>query len=545
MTAESVAAIGATTDTPTAPRERLGAIDVGSNSIRLLVAEYDRASGLTIIDEVRDQPRLAQGLARTGRLDDAAIEHAVQVLSRMREVCERRGVSRISAVATSAVREAANGEDFVRRVQDEVGIPLRIIDGETEAALSYRSVAYHFKLDASRTLVADIGGGSLELIGAVNGLVELTESLPLGAVRLTELHLDDSADTIRRVRKLRSQVRKQLRKGLSARDWGTSRLIGSGGTFTSLARMAIARRGTPIPETVHGVEVSTAEVEHLLEWLATKSPEQRRAVAGLSPLRADIILAGMAVTAELLSLVNARSLTVSAFGLRDGLLLEMAGADADRRRDPLRLVREFAERCQSDRRHIEQVRHLSLLLFDQLAPVLGGDPDERLLLEAAALIHDVGQLVSYRRHHHHSFQLIMHAERLHFSARDRLIVALISRYHRKSGPSRKDEDYAALPPEERAIVRRLSGVLRVADGLDRGHTAIIDSLATTLTEERLVVSVVPRYAGADLALECWGAARKADVLAKVLGRDVEIRTAAAPGAPATEAAPTGARAATP
>ncbi|HEU4827807.1 MAG TPA: Ppx/GppA phosphatase family protein [Gemmatimonadales bacterium] len=544
MTTGPVAAIGATTEGPPVPRERLGAIDVGSNSIRLLVAEYDRASGLSIIDEVRDQPRLAQGLARTGRLDDAAIEHAVQVLSRMRDVCERRGVSRISAVATSAVREAANGAEFVRRVQEEIGIPLRIIDGDAEAALSYRSVAYHFKLDASRTLVADIGGGSLELIGAVNGLVELTASLPLGAVRLTELHLDD-ADTIRRVRKLRAQVRKQLRKGLSSRDWGSSRLIGSGGTFTTLARMAIARRGAPIPENVHGVEVTTAEVEHLLEWLSTKSPEQRRAVAGLSPQRADIILAGLAVTAELLALVDARSLTVSAFGLRDGLLLEMAGADADRRRDPLRLVREFAERCQSDRRHIEQVRHLSLLLFDQLAPVLGGDPEERLLLESAALIHDVGQLVSYRRHHHHSFQLIMHAERLHFSARDRLLVALISRYHRKSGPSRKDDDYGQLPAEERAIVRRLSGVLRVADGLDRGHTAIIESLATTLTDERLVVSVVPRYAGADLALECWGASRKADVLAKVLGRDVEIRTAAAPGVPPIAGVPTGPQAATP
>jgi exopolyphosphatase/guanosine-5'-triphosphate,3'-diphosphate pyrophosphatase len=279
---------------------------------------------------------------------------------------------------------------------------------------------------------------------------------------------------------------------------------------------------------VHGETVSTAEVEHLLEWLTTKSPEQRRAVAGLSPQRADIILAGLAVTAELLDLLDARAITVSAFGLRDGLLLEMAGAGTDRRRDPLRLVREFAERCQCDRRHVEQVRHLSMLLFDQLAPVLEPGPGERELLEAAAVIHDVGQLVSYRRHHHHSFQPIMHAERLHFPARERLIVALLSRYHRKSGPSRHDEDYASLPSEDRALVRRLSGILRVADGLDRGHTAIVESLSTTVTDDRLVVTVVPRFAGADLALECWGASRKADVLERALRRDVEIRTAVAP-----------------
>ena len=506
-------------------RERLGAIDVGSNSIRLLVAEYGRESGLAIIDELKDSPRLAQGLAATGRLDGVAVERAMLALSRMRDVCQRRGVSRISAVATAAVREAENGAEFVQRVQDELGIPLRVIDAETEAALSYRSVAHHFTLDDARTIVADIGGGSLELIGAVDGLVELTTSLPLGAVRLTELHLPPGDDTLRGVRRLRTRIRKKLRKGFEPREWAKARLIGSGGTFTTLARIALARRGGNIPETVHGETVATAEVEHLLEWLTTKSPEQRRAVAGLSPDRADIILAGLAVTAELLSALDARSITVSAFGLRDGLLLEMAGAGTDRRRDPLRLVREFAERCQSDRRHVEQVRHLSLLLFDQLARELGAGREEKELLEAAALIHDVGQLVSYRRHQHHSYQLIMHAERLHFPARERLIVALLSRYHRKRGPSRDDENYADLPPGDRALVRRLSGILRVADGLDRGHTALVESLSTTLTDDRLTINVVPRFAGADLALECWGATRKSDVLAKVLGRDIEIRMA--------------------
>jgi exopolyphosphatase/guanosine-5'-triphosphate,3'-diphosphate pyrophosphatase len=173
------------TDGNGAERERIAAIDVGSNSVRLLVAEYDPASGLSIVDELKDQPRLAAGLARTGCLNDAAMDRAIQALSRMREVCQRRGVRRIAAVATAAVREAENGPWFVRRVRQELDIPLRIIDPETEAALSYRSVAHHFPLAGERTLVADIGGGSLELIGAVDGLVELTLSLPLGAVWLT------------------------------------------------------------------------------------------------------------------------------------------------------------------------------------------------------------------------------------------------------------------------------------------------------------------------------------------------------------------------
>jgi len=152
-----------------ASRDRIAAIDVGSNSVRLLVAEYDPASGLSIIDEMKDQPRLAAGLAATGCLDERAIERALQTLGRMREVCQRRGVKRIAAVATAAVREAENGPWFVRRVRQELDIPLRIIDAETEAALSYRSVAHHFRLAGERTLVADIGGGSLGLGGGFGG----------------------------------------------------------------------------------------------------------------------------------------------------------------------------------------------------------------------------------------------------------------------------------------------------------------------------------------------------------------------------------------
>jgi exopolyphosphatase/guanosine-5'-triphosphate,3'-diphosphate pyrophosphatase len=295
--------------------------------------------------------------------------------------------------------------------------------------------------------------------------------------------------------------------------------------------MVVARRGFPVPETAHGVIVTTAEVEQLLEWLTTLPPDRRRAVPGLNPQRADIILAGLAVTAELLTSTDARGLTVSAFGLREGLLLEMAGAGRIEPADPLRMLREFAERCQSDRRHVEQVRHLALQLFEQLGPALGAAPEERAILEAASLLHDVGQLVSYRRHHKHSYQLIMHAERLSLSARDRALVALISRYHRKSGPKKQHEEFAALPKPERAVVMRMSALLRIADGLDRGHTAIVERVDAELTDERLTLRVLPRLAGADLALECWGASRKSDVLADALEREVVVEPGLAADAP--------------
>ncbi len=521
----SLALVGAG-PAPVPSKERFGAIDVGSNSIRLLVAEYDPAAGLSVIDEVKDQPRLAQGLAATGRLDATAMARALDALRRMREVCQRRGVSRIAAVATSAVREASNGPEFIRLVQEELDLPLRVIDGDAEAQLSFRSVAHHFRLDTGRSIIADIGGGSLELISAMKGLVEEKISLPFGAVRLTETHLADRGNVRKAVNELRTMARKQFRKSLPLRNWQAATVIGSGGSFTNLGRMAVARRGIPASDSVHGVSVSVAEVEQLLEWLETMAPERRRQVAGLSPHRADIILAGLAVTVELLERVGAREVVVSAFGLREGLLLEMIGevTPEPKQQDPLRLAREFVERCQGDRRHVEQVRRLALMLFDQIGERLGCGPDERRLLEYAGLLHDVGQIVSYRQHHKHSLQLILNADRLNFSARDRVLVALISRYHRKKGPSRKHDLFAQLSEEDQQVVRRVSGLLRVADGLDRGHTAVVETVRTRLTADKLFVTVAPRLAGADCSLEVWGAERKADVLAKALGREVVIKT---------------------
>ncbi len=507
-------------------RERLAAIDVGSNSIRLLVAEYGAHSGLTVIDEVKEQPRLAAGVAQTGQLDPAAMDRALAALKRMQDVCERRGVTRIAAVATAAVREGTNGEAFVRRVKEEVGLDLRIIDAGTEAALSYRSVAHHFPLEGGRTVVADIGGGSLELIGAVDGLIEHSLSLPFGAVRLTELYLAGQSDQRAAVRKLRDYLGRQFRRKLSIRNWTAGTLIGSGGSFTNLGRMAAARRGLSAADPVHGAAVSIAEVEHLLDTLTAMTPEKRAQVDGLNPQRADIIVAGLAVTAELLERIEAREVKVSAFGLREGLLLEMAGADtAPAAVEPLRLIREFAERCRSDRRHVEHVRLLALNLFDMLAEKLDAADEERAILEAAALLHDVGQLVSYRRHHKHSYQLIMHGERLPFSQRERQLVALISRYHRRPGPRKKHAEFAALPKPDRSIVRRLAGILRIAEGLDRGHTAIVEKVALELCPTRLTIKAVPRYAEADISLECWGAQEQADVLSRVMAREVLVEPA--------------------
>lgn len=514
---------------PAAPA-RLAAIDVGSNSIRLLIATYDPSTGLAPIDEIKAQPRLAQGLATTGSLDPEAIERALAALRRMADVARRRGATQIAAVATAAVREAKNGDEFVRRVRDEIGLPLQVITTEHEAQLSYRSVRHHFRLDDTKALIADIGGGSLELVGAVDGLVELSRSLPYGAVRLTEQFIPGERAQHREVAALRKHLGKRLARQLPKRAWTGAQIIGSGGTFTNLGRMAVARRGGDPSEPVHGIEVTVAEVEHLLEWLSTRTPLQRRSVPGLNPERADIILAGLTVIAALLERLDASGVTVSAYGLREGLLWEMIGASATIAPpvDPMQLVREFADRCRTDRQHVEQVRRLALSLFDQIGEAIGCTAEERHILEAAGILHDVGQLVSYKSHHRHSYQLIMHADRIGLGARERSLVALVSRYHRRRGPKKSDPPFAALTPDDQALVRRVSGLLRVADGLDRGHTAVVDQVAAELTRKKLVLRITPQRTGANMALEGWAARRKADVLEKVLDRKIKIAASLAP-----------------
>ena len=295
---------------------RLAAIDVGSNTILLTVAESTADQGLSIVEEAEDQPRLGAGLGGSGRLQEDAIRRALQTLTRMRETCRRLNAHEIGAVATAAVREAGNGGEFVERVR-KLDIPLRVISPGAEAALSYRSAAYRFGRKG-RMLVADIGGGSLELIGAAGGTVSLTLSLPLGAVRLTELRLSQE--------ELRRHIQQALAAAVSGDPWRHARIVGSGGTFATLASMVI-RRHPEKPDGIHGTIIHEDEVEQLLKALAAMSLEERRAVAGLRAERADIIVAGLAVVAELVRAVRTDRVTVSGFGLRDGLLLEMAGLE--------------------------------------------------------------------------------------------------------------------------------------------------------------------------------------------------------------------------
>jgi exopolyphosphatase / guanosine-5'-triphosphate,3'-diphosphate pyrophosphatase len=504
--------------------QRIAAIDIGSNSIRQILADVWPDGRIQVADEMKAAPRLGSGLAEHDTLDDAAIARALDALRRMTMLAHRQQADRIEVVATSAVREAANGEAFAAEVRRATGVRVRVLSGDEEARLAFRSALAHFDLGHGRVVVMDIGGGSLELALSSDGVVEHLASLPLGALRLTEQFLS-GRDQRKGLAKLRRHVRESIRPHLPVREWRGARLIGSGGTFTNLAGVHLARQGMTTARTVHGTAIPHVEVERILELLAGQTAAERRSVPGLNPGRADIILAGVATAMEVITRIEARSLQVSAYGIREGLLLEaarVAPTPADRGESRQRSVRDFAARCHYDAGHAEHVRTLALMLFDRLGPRLGCRAEDREVLGDAALLHDVGYHIGFRGHQKHSYHLIVHAELLGMSPAEQVMVANVARYHRGKRPRKGDENLAGLSPEVRKRIARLTAILRLADGLDRGHMRAVRAVRVRWLRRAVRITPVPARQNRTMRLEIWGAQRKSDLLARVAKRPVEI-----------------------
>lgn len=504
---------------------RIAAIDIGSNSVRQIIADVSADGTIRIIDEMKAAPRLGAGVSASGALLPEAMDAAIESLGRMATLARQMGAARVEAVATSAVRDAANGDEFVRRVRMATGLRVRAVTGDQEARLSFRSALAHFELGVGRAVVMDIGGGSLELVLSADGLIERLISLPFGAIRLTE-QFDTASRPRQGLRRLRRHVREALRDALPARDWRRPLVIGSGGTFTNLAGMVLARQGVDTP-SVHGTHVTRDGLEHVLDLLAELSPAERLLVPGLNPGRADIILAGLAVAAEVLARVEGPHIVVSAYGIREGLLLEsarVAATVADPGEARARSVREFAQRCHYEEPHARHVQTLALSLFDALGSSLGCEPEERQALADAALLHDVGYHINYDKHHKHSYHLILHAELLGMTPEEQVVVANVARYHRGKLPRRKHRNLTRLDKTLRRRIERLSAILRVADGFDRGHAQVVERVKVRWGPRALRLTAVARPGAGPLRLELWGASRKTALLEALAGMPVEIVT---------------------
>ncbi len=487
---------------------RLAALDIGTNSIRLIVAEPLRDGRYRVLDDERASTRLGRSLAATGRLDPQAVSHSLEALRRMQQIAAGFQVQRLRAIGTCALREAADGGEFCRRVQQELGLEIEIISPSQEARLAFLSVSRAFDLENKNVAVADMGGGSTELVLASGTIIEDIFETPLGAVRLAEMFADGSELSVRAY----EQMVRHIDAELARRTRGTLLvphvLIGCGGTFTSLAEMLLAQRGrTGIP--VRGFEVRHAELRHLLDRLRKLPARARRGIPGLSPERADIIVPGLAVIDRLLEHFHLNRLQVHDGGIRDGLLLtmidELTGAV------PARLDREaaaerFAQQCGADVVHSRYVGRLAGEIVAQLAGHFGFTPADRKLVELAGLLQDAGYLIDYEQHHKHSYHLIMNSRLPGFEPGELELVANIARYHRGARPKRKHENYRRLAKSDRKRVKRLAAILRLAGGLDRSNTQQIEGVRIEIAGREVRLGVLaPREPELDL----WAARRRA------------------------------------
>jgi exopolyphosphatase/guanosine-5'-triphosphate,3'-diphosphate pyrophosphatase len=457
---------------------RLAAIDIGTNSIRLIVAEPLRGGNYRILDEEKESTRLGEKLGANGRLDPAAIEKSLGALRRMKQIAEGFQTTDLKTIATCAVREAENGDEFVRRARDELGIEIEIITAEQEAMLAFASVQRAFDLTNQHVAVVDIGGGSTEIVLAFGNLIEAVYTTQLGAVRLAEVHPDTAS--VEGFDTLLTSIDRHLRKHTKNPVFVPHTLFGSGGTFTSLAAMVMAAKGQErLP--VRGYQVTRAEVRHLLDRLRKLPLKERAGVPGLSPDRADIIVAGLAIVDRVMDRFEVNSVQVHNRGVRDGLLLTMIdrslGKPADDPHDRDAALDRLAASCGCEMAHGRHVAKLAGLIYSQLAATYQLNPSDRPLLEAAAKLQDVGYLINYDQHHKHSYHLILHSRLEGFQPHELELIANVARYHRGADPKRKHANFRQLTEHAQQRVRQMAAILRIAGGLDRSNTQQVTDLA--------------------------------------------------------------------
>jgi exopolyphosphatase / guanosine-5'-triphosphate,3'-diphosphate pyrophosphatase len=503
---------------------RIAAIDVGSNSVRLVVAEVLPSGGYRVLDEERENTRLAADMTRTGRLHVAAADATVNVLRNFLSIANGLGAGQIRAIGTSALRDAEDGPEFCDRVRKELKLSIEVISAAEEARLAFLSVARAFDISGREVAVADIGGGSTEIVLASSGLVDQIYDTKLGAVRVTEECDAASRSNERQVAKLRDFIDRALKKEVGKPPFVPDMLFGTGGTFTALGAIMMARQGQA-GQPMWGFRVTRAQIRHLVNDLAQMSLEKRCKVPGLSPQRADIIVAGLAIIERIMRQLRVNVVQVHTRGVRDGLLLTMvqsaaggppSNVPAEERRAALE---EFARNCGVDLPHARQVARIAGLLWEQLAGPLKLNAEDRELIESAALVANVGYLINFESHHKHSYHLILNSELAGFERRQLQLLANVARYHRGSPPKQRHEQYRELPAPDQRRVASLAAILRLALALDRTHQQHVEGVRARVRDDFVVIAVQSQ---GDAEVDVWAAERKVELFEKVFGRKVRF-----------------------
>jgi exopolyphosphatase/guanosine-5'-triphosphate,3'-diphosphate pyrophosphatase len=506
---------------------RLAAIDIGTNSVHMIVVRVRPDLSFEVVDREKEMVRLGAGGLDGRALTDAAMSAGLQALSKFRRLADSHGVDEIIAAATSATREAENGGDFLRAVKDQTGIQVRVIPGAEEARLIHIAAAYGVDLAGKRGVVIDIGGGSVEITyGPARG-ADLAKSFKLGAIRLAERFVRSDPLAGRDERRLVQFIDGQIGAHVDQiRERGYQRVIGTSGTILSLGSVALAEETGQAVDDIRNRRVSAKALHRLRKRLVASDLQERLHLPGLDPRRADLAVGGSVLLDTILRRLGAEELWLCDLALREGLILDYIRRNkrqiATIERYPdirRRSVEELGERCNYWSEHARQVARLALALFDGTQRLHGLSAREREWLEYGALLHDVGVHISYRSHHKHSHYLIRHGDLRGFDPEETEVVALIARYHRQATPKKSHDGYGTLPPALRKAVSLLSSFVRVAEALDRSHAQVIDGLDVVEQDGSLLLRV---RAGGDAELEQWAAQRYLGPLEHELDRRVRV-----------------------
>jgi exopolyphosphatase/guanosine-5'-triphosphate,3'-diphosphate pyrophosphatase len=501
---------------------QLAAIDIGTNSLHMIVCRVRPDLSFEVIDREKDMVRLGTGGLDGKRLTESSVAAAVLTLSKFLRLAASHQVDEVIAAATSAVREAENGAEFVEAIRRDLGLHVRVISGMEEARLIHLAAAYATGIGKRSAIVIDIGGGSTEITLGTAERMALGRSFKLGVIRLTERFAKSDPLSHRDERRLIKHIREQTDPYLAqlARR-RVPRIIGTSGTMLSIGGLAEGLRPS---DDIRNVRVSAKAVHRLRKKLTALSLEERLAVPNLDPRRADLAPAGAVLVDTLLDGLEAEEITLCDFALREGLIIDYIKRNAahirtvDRYPDVRRRsVIELGERCNYYPAHAQQVARISLALFDGTRRRHGLGSREREWLEYAALLHDVGTHIGYERHHKHSYYLIRHGGLRGFAPEEVEIIGLVARYHRQATPKRSHEEFAVLPSRARQTVKLLSALVRLAEGLDRSHGQVIKRIRASLSSRALTVKLT---AAVDAELELWAASRHAEALASVLETEV-------------------------
>jgi exopolyphosphatase/guanosine-5'-triphosphate,3'-diphosphate pyrophosphatase len=509
---------------------RYAAVDIGSNSVRMEVAEVIGRNPPRILASDRQVTRLGASVFREGRVSAEALEMLCGVLAGMATVWKRHDVLSIRAVATAAVRDARNQAEFLARTSAALGAEIEIISGQEEARLIHLGVQSRWPHPEERFLIIDIGGGSAEIILSEGSRVCAAFSKPLGAIRLQELFLRGDPPSPAELLRMEEYIEERIAPAL--REIGRKRIDRVVGTSSTAAAVvsAVSRIPRARREEADRRRASAAQMRRLYKELCGLDLKRRQKIVGIGPRRAEIIIPGSAVLLHVLEAFRMPSLFYCAGGVRDGIIADLAARGAGRELSRLTaeqrsMVEAMAERYNVALRHAQKVARLANDLFHDLQRVHQLPPPLGCLLEASAYLHDVGHFVSDTRHHKHSYYLVANSDMPGFNLTERGIIANLCRYHRKNMPAPEHESFQSLSVEDRHAVTMLTPMLRLADSLDRGNGQRIQAVECMVHEKEIVVNL-RASASAGIELELWAAGRLDGLFRQIYGRKLTIQRVA-------------------